>query len=338
MLIYIRDKTFSNIQKLTCIEYDLYNDIANSSSFTVVGGVDQSYKGGVVCVYPPAGAAMASHASIIDTLTPKDGCTTIKTKPLIEIFDRDIPWLETPTDPAYKIITMISANWGSGQSDSAYAATWIDTHITFGASVQTPKLDDVGFFNLKDFLEDLFDRGVVQMSAYADATYVTFAIDYASGGADAGVRMDLTCGAYELDSESYSSKGTAKITLHTYDEETATWTATDYYLFEDGTYSTDPTAGTRASGEWKHLLKKTEDDVAAEFQKAKLEHKIKFYARADIPAAGNGALVSLRMPDGRVVTSNITAVKHSSKDVRTYYECGTLATTLTDMIKRGVKI
>lgn len=139
---------------------------------------------------------------------------------------------------------------------------------------------------------------------------------------------------FTLDSETYSRKVVSKITTHIPDEEDDEIIVdTDYYLFKDGTFDTDPTHGERVIGDWAHISKTSNEvvNISAEFAKNSYEHKIVFYANSWVRASGS--LIYCRMNDGRIVATRITGIEIDSKTDRIKYSCGNLKTTLAEIIQ-----
>ncbi|MDO4564846.1 MAG: hypothetical protein Q4C04_04460 [Clostridia bacterium] len=355
MTIYIISRDFSETLKAECFEWDYYNDNRHNSSFKVFGEIS-GYEGGVVAIYrPPSGRG---HFSLIDTMTPDNGVTTIKTKPIIEIFDRDIEWTRDMyyyLDGAYDHLRLILFdaiwnNWRGGQADEACRAPWLRIQsvdlwdpLTQSAPSPLPStLNDAGYFNLRDYLRELEDRGMAVM--YFDAV---------EGVPGASVRFlprpalelnfDLAGAAFNLISETYSAKVVSKITLHTQNAITNAWSSQDYFLFDDGTYGTSATAGTRVQGEWRHLYGATVDDVAVLFAENEFAHSIKIRSSVhSVRYSEDSAVqiwyltpVKIRRTNGSIVQSRITGMRYTSNDEQTELICGSLATTLTEMIKKG---
>jgi hypothetical protein len=340
MKVVLRDRDFANLAIVDAYEYTYYNDNEHNGSFKVFGSVSPAtYEGGVLCVMKPD--VGLSHVSLIKTIKPAtDGsdASTITTEPLINIFDRSIAWSYDGIPLGFAVNDACTDNW-TNQSDAAYAAPWLIVDVQSSDTVVAPELDDAGYIDYKKWLLALVDAGAINLCAYpsvspAGNTQCLFGPSPARAVVT-DWRVNFAAGEYELIEESYAATQTAKITNHTYDETSEEWSATDYYLFDDGSYGTDPAAGTRVRGTWRHMLKKTIDDVETEFAKSKLQHCIKFYA-AEQTRRYVGCPVTLRMPDGRVIASRITTVRVKSDECRVYYEAGLLKTRLTDMIKGGV--
>lgn len=324
MVIFIRDRDGGRQKALTCYEWDYHLDNGQNASFSVLGNL-VDYDGGLIIVQSPE--VGWRYAANITTIEPsEDGrYTKISARPMIDYLDRSVAWIYSTSDLGAAIEDLISDNWGAAQTDELYRATWLSVAIGDHGAFSAPKTDDTGLFNVKTWLHDLESSGRLYLMAMPTDEGVTL-----TDGADedSQIQIFLGIGKNTLESESYSDTVVSKITLHTLVGET--WTATDYYLFEDGTYSTNPALGTRLRGEWKHLVKKELVDVEAEFAKNMYEHKVVFTSDK---LKRLGSPVALRMPNGNVLHSIISSIEINSGSNLIRYTAGRLKTTLSEFME-----
>ena len=333
MMIYIRSKSdFSVRLSAEVSEYDYYLDQWHDSSFSVPQALS-GYEGELLCIY-----AENNYVGIIDSMSPKDSVTKIKCKPLLTLLDRSVvqahPISYYQEGEGEMLLAHITSEW-TNAADAAYRCPWLDTGVNGADHGIDPELDDAGMFNVYDWIKTrVQDARAYRVKVLLSGTQVMISFLVVPSA----LIYDMTTGRYQLDSETSSNSVVAKITNHTYDDTSEEWTATDYYLFDDGSCGTDPAAGTRVQGAWKHLLKKTVDDVAAEFAKNEYKHTIKFWA-LDLPDLGSYDTydyrpLTVKLPDGRQVATMISALRLLSTDDRAYIETGSSDTTLTEYLRR----
>jgi len=332
MNIYIRSvRDYSLLTgALRVSEASLCLDNDNDSSVIVIGEYSKM-EGELLCVLAPSAAER--YVGVISSMAPKDGTTTIKAKPFVNAFARSCSWSGFSLEQCVgeRIFTVINQDFRN-QADAVYAMPYITfPYQPEGQDDFEPELDEVGMFNLKDFILQMQnEHGIAFQAIPTNSGVALYSYDWSSVAA---TPIDFGLTRHQLTSETYSSKVVAKITNHTSTTvgDVTTWAETSYYLLADGSYTTDSTAATRISGEWKHVFNKSTDDIAGEFAKNEFQHSIKFYSTERIEARRP---VRLRMPDGRIIRSTITGVKISTEDDRVEYTAGTLATTLTDIVRR----
>lgn len=315
MNIFLRNETGSGQIAVTCFEYEFHDDNNHSSSFSVFGSVPESYTNGIAIVN-----GIALKISAITPSSKNEDSTTIKCDPFVTFFDRDVQWVGGESVGAV-ITALIRTNW-IDQADSFFRFPWLSCDVTDDSSFPSPDAEN-GYFNFRKWLGDLEDAGIIEL--YGQASNQGVIVRNRPKTEKVIIFGTSNC---QLENESYTVELVSKLTNHIKNED-ETYSTEDWYLFDDGTFSTDPSAGVRVKGSWKHINDASEEDISAEFAKNQYQHKIQFYSTDDLIS---GTKVSCRMPDGKVVRSIVTCVKHSSKDDRIYYECGLLKTTLTEIL------
>lgn len=310
MIIYLRDKNGVNQSLRNAFAWECHLD--NSHDTKLSTSCDPSFEGGQLLI------PQLHYAGIISAITPKDGYTEVVAKPVISLFDRLIRY-EASSNMGAFLSNAIAKNFGQSQTDSFFRNSWLSTSITDAGSYEMPDTDEFGFFNLKDYIAQQERAGRIILQAVPTADGITLSNHTAE-------RELVWFGnaSHELKSESYSGGIISKIT-----NISENGSATDYYLFTDGTHSTNPSSGTRVQGTWVITQKLDADGITNKFAEAKYDHKIVFVSTKQLMP---GQQVGFRMKDGRVIESIISCVRRSYDSDRTYYEAGNLKTTLTEIL------
>lgn len=343
MIIFIRNKDGGGQKAVQCYSYEYHNDNKHQSTFTVEGRYTDIYESGIVVITHPQKGLR--HASWITAVTPSlDGNSTeIASDSFLLIFDRDVKWpsdLED-TNLSNAINVIFSNNFGVNQPDEMYRYDWLSVSVSDTESFEKPEIDEVGYFNFREWLEKLEEDNRLYLNALPTNSGIELTDSIEQ---DSLKNVFITSSEYELTDESYSKNATSKITVDkaisvSKEGQVPDWVTVDYYLFDDGTYSDDPTAGNRVVGSWEHMTVQgkdwTEIDANVEkqlkdaFEKSKYEHKLGFFANNLVKRYG--APITVRMKDGKIIDTFITCVKHTPDDDRIFYECGKMKTKFTEI-------
>lgn len=346
MIIYLRDRFGENQKAVTCYKYTYYNDNNHDSSFEISGIYPGNYAGGLYeggYVLVPNPEIGYPHVSVISTMTPAtkgDPHTTIKTNPIINLFDRKVEWLTSYDNGQYKnvIESIFNTNFGTGQSDPLYkyannsGTMYVTLQLSSTATVKSPEeknLDEINYFDLLSWIKEREKRNEYVLRAYPTDSGITITDNLSDEGSS---NVYLQDSRYILSTESYKDDRIGRISNHTKGEGESSWTVTDYYLKNDGTVATSrPSKSSRVKGVWEHVINKSEGDVNSQFNGKKYEHKIKIKAYGWKKHAGN--IVHVNLGDGRTLDSVITCVGCTEGSDLIEYEFGNLPTTLLDELK-----
>lgn len=261
---------------------------------------------------------------LIQTVTIKDGTTTVKAGSILNVFDRSLPYVE-PTGRetiGNWIYHALLSNY-KFLDDLTYAMPYMTISNHDVTEFHTPEVKD-GLYVLRDYIETVQRLYNIHLDFTISGDTLTVSIIQTTRPS---TQIVFTDGHAMLDKETYSRTCVAKITTIQGD------ITIDWFLAEDGTISrTEPEH--RAVGEWKTLVLK-EKDVAAEkvaeqFSKNKCSHKIEFSSDRAYELYEN---IRVRLEDGSVVSSHITSIAIKSGTNRFSYQSGELATTLTETMK-----
>lgn len=309
MLGYIKDrKTFETKQLLDIISADLYlNTINNNNSIVTVVGELSNIEGSFI--------VLDEGIWLIKTVNPNEGITELICEDIRNLFNRDIPVVSG--SPEAIIGTAIATYWKE-LSDTMFACPYIEVVSTTTSSSIALDVENE-HFNLKSYIYKANRLGNIGLK-FEISNLNTLKITIAKYTPSVW-NIDFTDSHNQLITEAFSNTSISKVSYND----------NDYYLFDDGTYSTNPSAGTRVEGQWSVLLgdsDKEADAVANEFAKNSKSHLIEF--ATDYPLKWYDK-VNLKVDD-RIVSSYVSVLRKSNG--RLYVKTGELTNTLTATISQ----
>lgn len=315
MIGYIKDrKTFQTLDMLLDItQYDLVLGAVNNNVSTALVLGELENLENQFFIY-------GNRLWLIKSLAPEDGLTTITLNDISYIFARDLVWDDTATFNSIEecIADTIDSEY-INLSDPEY-----DTpYITVSYSTATPFIvpdTEGGLWNLKGYIAKVRRMKNVFLDYSISGDTLNITIEQRTPAVH---KIDFATDVAQMEQETYQKTSIAKITVNG---------TTDYYLYEDGTYGTDPNLKTRAEGEWTQLqVRENEDEtekVEDLFSKNAESRIIEFYT--DLPVNYYDTVI-LRN-EGRVTSGTLSTVSISSEDNRKYCKTGDLIDTVPEAI------
>jgi len=309
MLGFVKSRaTFKQTHKLTVVDYNYCINSAyeNVSMFVVLGeysGLEDSF---FIC---------DEFFGVITSCTPNDGLTTIQCGKIVTIFGRQL--VLTEGEPYIEdFMKRVIEDEFKNLSDSVYAMPYINVTITSHTQYSRP-VNDNKIWQLEKYIsrvKRLFD-------IYTDITVDNNTLQVTIGKKTVPTHnVDFGMSTFELISETYSSEAVSKISV------VSGGTITDYYLFEDGSYGTDPTQGVRVKGKWE--FRESADNIGYVFASNMDSHLIQFRTKKKYSF---GDKVCVRS-NGRVTYTYINQILKDSKDDRYLYKTGQLTETASETI------
>ncbi|MEA5151593.1 MAG: hypothetical protein VB039_03190 [Oscillospiraceae bacterium] len=333
MLAYIkRWGDFSLARKENVESYSIPAATVTSETGTVVlaGYDDTDHSGDWMYI--------CGQLVLISKASPKDDKVTLSVADPVTAFDRALIWPDTPAATYGGFIAAVLQSDYIACADSAYALSYITVSNSDATALVAPELDDTKRYTLADIMTQARRVGVIIDFGITTTTTASDTLTVSISTADASERMVVfSDGHAQLSSETYSAASVAKVTVmqETEQEDSSAepvYTNTDFFLAVDGSISTS-IPQSRASGRWKHITCKSDDDpaeqAAAVFAANISSHKIEFYSDR---VYGLYDTVLLRL-NGAVFKSQIVYIGISSSDDRYLYKCGELAVTLQDKVR-----
>ena len=309
LLGYVKSRaTFKQTHKLQIVDFDYCINSAyeNVSMFIVMGehsGLEDSF---FVC---------DEFFGVITSCTPDKGLTTIQCAKIVTIFGRQLVLTEGESYIEDFMKRVIEDEF-KNLSDSVYAMPYINVTITSHTAYSRP-VNDNKIWQLEKYIsrvKRLFD-------IYTDITVNNNTLQVTIGHRNVpSHNVDFNTSTFELISETYSSEAVSKISV------VGEGTITDYYLFDDGTYGTDPTQGTRVKGKWE--FRESADNIGYVFASNMDSHLIQFrsFKRFEF-----GDKLCIRS-NGRVTYTYINQILRDSKDDRYLYKTGQITETASETI------
>lgn len=333
MLIYIKNRSdFAPVLKVNSEKYELPLATVGteSGSITIPEELDESLSGNWVYIL--------DHVVLITQVSPKDGETKIATADPSAAFDRQCPWPDNPAATYGGFIAAALQADYKACADEAYALAYLSISNTDATPLTVPEPDGTKLYKLSDIIAQARRSGVrVDFTVATTAKASDTLSVEISTAAQSDSYIVFSDGKSQLSSETFSSDSTAKVTVMQEVEQADSaaepvYISTDYYLSASGDVSTSVPAS-RAVGKWTHTTCKSNEDPAATaaaiFAQNINSHKIEFYSSRTFDLLSP---VTMRL-NKTVYNSRIIYIGKSSKDSRTLYKCGELATTLTDKIR-----
>lgn len=276
------------------------------------------------------------HLFLIDESSPDDGLITLTTSDMVNMFARQIKYptqeeLEEHNIYSYgDFVNYIIERDFIACIDEAYRIPYIIVNNIDEVEFEEPKVDDTGVFKLTDVIATAREKGVLFQFNVDGHTLV---LDISSPiSVPHNVAFDD--GHAVLESETFSSKKTAKITAMHATETSGVYEESIWYLSTDGTITENEEPENRADGDWIYLAVQKDDDVeekvGEKFKENLSSHKIEFYSDRIYYLWDTLCFVI----DGEILQSSVISVSLSSDNKRYLYKCGDLATTLTEKVQK----
>ncbi len=258
---------------------------------------------------------------IIAACAPARGQTEIQCIDIVNLFDRDVIY-ESAGDHVEEWLAGIITDNYIDLTDTAYKMAYMTISYETETAFVVPDVEK-NTFNVKEYIRKI--QRLKSLILEYTVTGDTLEIDIVVKSIPTH-NVDFAMDSYNLSAETYSKNNVAKITTIT------EGTATDYYLFDDDTYSTNPAAGTRVTGEWITLYLADSADpalkVAETFAKNSSSHLVEFYSEKKFGLLDK---LTIRSKD-RVLSSYVAAKIKRSGDNRYLYKSGELLTTASSKI------
>lgn len=320
MEVYVYSRSsFSFLARAAASSWDLplASYQAASGSVVVAGELSPDYKDNWLLA--------GGEVWIIDRVEPKSGVTTITITPGIDAFDRPI-FLPSPlpTTVGGLILQALQDNF-QRPADPVYGMPYLELASTAAAPAVLPTLSEAGLWALPDYIRAVQDAAHVRLRVRGNFLRVEVS------PAAPTVRTVFMNGDAELLQQTYSRQFTAKVTV------VQSTGASDYYVDAAGTVSATPPEP-RLAGEWR-VVETRDNKPALEaaqevFAENVAANKIAFSAAARYHL---GDIVRTRLGD-QPASVKVTAVRQRSTDRRYYYECGELATSLSERLAASESI
>lgn len=311
MIGYLKNATdFKTSMMLEILNYNLtYHSIYdNVSQFTVIGEYKDIEKNYVI---------FDDYIGIVKSCEPSDGETLIKCNDIVFLFARDALYDGESTSIEKFIADEISDNI-INISDDMYKLPYINVSYTTQTPFIAPNTEGL-VYNLKSYIAKVLRMKRIFLSYEIAGNTLNISIAQKTIPTR---NIDFAMSDYQLINETYSANQTAKVTAINDD------VTTDYYLFTDGTYSTDPELKPRAVGEWVMVKADDIDKVGDEFAKNSSSHLIEFYSNKKLGFCDE---ITIRS-QGRVVNSYIAQISKKSNDNRYLYKSGELLNTASEKL------
>lgn len=257
---------------------------------------------------------------VVKSLAPDNGKTIITLNDISWMFARDLLWDDNTT---YSTIEECIADTIDTEyinlSDTEYDTPYVRVSYSTATAWIKPDTEN-GLWNLKGYIAKVRRMKNVFLSFSISGNYLDIEIEQKTPTL---WKLDFATDVAKMYQETYQKTATAKITVNG---------TTDYYMFTDGTYSTNPAAGTRIQGEWLQVQVNANEDetdkVEDIFSKNAESMILEFYTTEPVEFYDT---VQLRH-EGRVVTGTLSLVSISSSDNRRYCKTGDLINTVPEAI------
>lgn len=312
MIGYVKSVVdFTNIYMLEVENYNyaIHSIYSNVSTFTVVG--EYSNLDGNFMIFN-------EFLGIITSCEPADGRTVLKCERIETLFNRDLLFKEPANSIEQYIYRTIIEEYRD-LSDTVYALPYLE--VTFSTTTKYSKpVNDNGVYTLEKYFSRVRRLFNVYVDFSVENNKLKISIERRTPGTH---NVDFNMSDFQLYEEKYSDTQIAKVT--TYNKNVQT----DYYMFTDGTFSTNPEEKERAEGKWVILETDDIDDVADEFAKNNSSHSIQFYSTRKLNFYDRVVIRS----NGRVTTSYVAQIIRSSADDRYLYKSGDEITTASAYIR-----
>ena len=261
--------------------------------------------------------SIGPYVYVVADITADRPLYSLSCKPMITVFDRDIP----PHTPAavnalLEIRNLVQDNY-IACSDTFFAMPFLVTSVVGGINNVGAEANEAGWVNVYKYIKQL-RRWDLELTWTMQRQKLTLKL-----GVYATTTPKIIDGSmYRITSCVKARNGVGKVTSVAEDG-----TQTHYYVTDSGITTEVPE--TRDPG-WDVLYKADATRVAEHVDKKRMQHSITFLAPEG--AYGHNEVVKVRTDD-EVIQSRITAIKIDSGSSMAEYTCGELPTKLTDIIK-----
>lgn len=313
MIGYLKDpRTFKTTHLLDVSSYDLvlgsiYND---TSKVTVVGeysDLEHYY------------FVFENNIWVVKAIEPEDGITTFTLDSIDSIFSRNVVFYDDNTGSIEEFISYAIFYDFVSIEDNYFSFPYISVTYTTETDFVEPDVDGI-LYNLADYISKVRLLYNVFLTYKIEGDVLHVYIAYKEPDLH---KIDFNGSDSQVINELYQKSNISKITVNG---------DRDYYLFDDGTFSQDPSDGTRVIGEWGSLqIGDTEDELERVydiFMSNNNSHVIEFYTTQDLNFFDN---VEIRSR-GVLTSSYLTVVKKSSDDDRLYCKTGELINTVSSAL------
>lgn len=319
------------------LDYSLILDSLESepSTLQLLGGdIPREMGGGFLSV--------AAQLFLISAVSPGQGVTDLTLLSPVDLFTRPRPY--TAPAAGVSVEAFVAAELASGwrdEPDGIYAMPYLSIEASGSTPFVEPSCDDNGFYILADYLRTIRAACGVETVFSAEEERLAVRIRAAVPVIHA---MKAGDGHTSLVSNTYSRTAVAKVTtVQPVDtgetdengEKIFQTVSTNWFLAADGSVSSQEPAG-RAFGDWQVITvsekNSAEGAALAVFDKNVETHKVEFFT--DFRPAVRDRF-RLRLPSGAVFEGEISAVSRSRGDQRWLCQAGSLATTLTDKVRKA---
>lgn len=262
--------------------------------------------------------SIGPYVYVVADITADRPLYSLSCKPMITVFDRDIP-PHTPTavNALLEIRNLVQDNY-IACSDTFFAMPFLVTSVVGTVKGVGAEANEAGWINVYKYIKQL-RRWDLKLTWTMQRQRLTLNL-----GVYATTTPKIIDGSmYRIISCVKARNGVGKVTSVAEDG-----TQTHYYVTDSGV-TTDVPEQLYYTG-WDVLYKADATRVAEHVDKKRMQHSITFLAPEG--AYGHNEVVKVRTDD-EVIQSRITTIKIDSGSSMAEYTCGELPTKLTDIIK-----
>ena len=337
MYAYIKTRAaFRTVYKRSVLDYSLVLDSLESavSRVQLQGGDIPRETGGSFL-------SVGSQLCLISAVSPEEGVTDLQLLSPVDLFTRPRPYVAPAAGSSIGafIARELAEGWRD-EPDGVYAMPYLAIENDDASPFVAPACDDNGFYILADYMRTVRAAYGVETVFSAEGDSPAVRIRTTAPASHALVAGD---GHTALVSNTYSRTAAAKVTtvqpvdtgeLDPNGEKIFQIVSTNWFLAADGSVGSQEPAG-RAFGEWQVIpvsdKKSAAEAAQAVFDKNGETHKVEFYSDFRL---GVRDRFRLRLPSGAVFEGTVSSVSRSSGDRRWLCQAGSLATTLTDKVRK----
>ena len=262
--------------------------------------------------------SIGPYVYVVADITADRPLYTLSCKPMITVFDRDVPPSSAAAVNALLEIRNLVRDNYIACSDTFFAMPFLGTSVVGGINNVGAEANEAGWVNVYKYIKQL-RRWDLKLTWTMRRQKLTLNL-----GVYATATPKIIDGSmYRITSCVKARNGVGKVTSVGEDG-----TQTHYYVTDSGV-TTDVPEELHYTG-WDVLYKADATRVAEHVDKKRMQHSITFLAPEG--AYGHNEVVKVRTDD-EVVQSRITTIKIDSGSSMAEYTCGELPTKLTDIIK-----
>lgn len=289
---------------------------AASGSVVVAGALSPDYKDNWLLA--------GGEVWIIDRVEPADGMTTLTIAPGIDAFDRPLIYAGESAVSNGEFLLKAFEKFKS-PGDPAYAMSYLDLASTDASALALPAFSEAGLWSLPDYIRSIQDSTAVRLAVSGRRLKVQIS------PAKPVMHTVTMENSAELLQQTYSRQFTAKVTV------VQGGAAVDCYVDAAGAVSASPPSP-RLAGEWRVIETRSNKDALEAAREVFSENVASSKISFASPDRYNvGDLIRTRL-NGAQTTVKVTAVRLGSSDRRYIYECGELATRLTERLAASESI